>query len=366
MITEWIRDDLPAPLSNVGPLGVMYWQYLLVPWVFLFALGLATLTTAIIGRITLRLTKLTHAKWDDLLVENLQGPARLLFTGLFGWVLLPLIEIHGPFEDKLIALMRMLMLLAGFWGLLRAVDIAHEATRASQWVTTRPAVLPVLVLANRIAKIAIGGIGVVTALQQLGYPVAGILAGLGVGGLAVALAAQKTLENFLGSVMLSVDQPLRVGALVNVEGVTGVVEAIGLRSTRIRTFARTIVTLPNGKLADAKIEDFAARERIQLNFTFGVLYSTSKAQLEAIIADVRAFLREHRVVFKDGVFVHFKELGQSSLDIEVNTWLVLGPDDDFRDQRQEILLTIMGIVETHGSGFAFPTRTIVIDKPVAA
>jgi MscS family membrane protein len=246
--------------------------------------------------------------------------------------------------------------------LVRAVDIGHGTLRGSQWVRERPATLPVFALLSRILKIAIFVLGTVTVLQQLGYPVAGILAGLGVGGLAVALAAQKTLENLLGSVMISIDQPLRVGDVVNVDGTTGTVEQIGLRSTQIRTFARTIVTIPNGKLADSKIENLAPRERIQLNFVIGIEYGATKDQVLAIIADLRQMLATQTHTYKDGCFVHLQDLGDSALKIELNTWFVLPDDVDFRDLKQAVLLDVMAIVEKHGAALAFPTQTVQLKK----
>src|SRR5690606_10832654 len=119
-------------------------------------------------------------------------------------------------------------------------------------------------------------------IAQFGYPVATILAGLGIGGIAVALGAQKSLEHFFGSVSIGVDQPFRVGDWVNVGGAEGEIEAIGLRSTRIRTMDRTVISIPNGQLAESRTENFATRERIRLRAIIGVEYGTSAAKMRLL------------------------------------------------------------------------------------
>lgn len=362
MLNEWAKSALPEIFTKKVALELSLWQMIAVPAVVVVAYLASRMLSAVTTRVALRLSKLTTAKWDDILVERMASPARLFFTGVFGIVLFPLLDTHSTVLATLVTLMRMLMLVAGFWGLLRAVDIGYSSLRSSPWAAHRPAALPVFGLLSRVLKIAIFVLAVVTVLQQLGYPVAGILAGLGVGGLAVALAAQKTLENLLGSVMISIDQPLRVGDVVTVDGTTGTVEQIGLRSTQIRTFARTIVTIPNGKLADSKIENLAPRERIQLTFTVGLTYATTKAQLVAVIGDLKSLLAEHTHTYKDGCFVHMRELGESAIVLELNTWFELPEGVDFRDVRQAVLLDTLAIIEKHGAALAYPTRTILLDK----
>ncbi|MCC6810551.1 MAG: mechanosensitive ion channel family protein [Deltaproteobacteria bacterium] len=362
MLSHWARDTLPSVFVTVHLFDLELWQVLTLPVMLLASYLVARVASKLFTRVALRLSVLTTAKWDDLLVENLASPLRLFFTGVFALLLLPTLDAHTRAMATLTEILRITMLVAGFWAVLRAVDIGHESLRTSLWVKARPATLPVFALVRRILKIAIFVLGVVTVLQQLGYPIAGILAGLGVGGLAVALAAQKTLENLLGSVMLSIDQPFRVGDTVLVDGTLGTVESIGLRSTQIRTAARTLVTIPNGKLADSKIENLAPRERLQLVFTLGLNYATTRAQLEAIIDGVRALLADHPHTFKDGIFVHLRDLGDSALVLEVNTWFTLPDDVDFREVKQGVLLGALAIVAAQGATLAYPTRTIVSAK----
>jgi MscS family membrane protein len=198
----------------------------------------------------------------------------------------------------------------------------------------------------------------VAVLSALGYPVASLLAGLGLGGLALALAAQKTVENLFGAFSISVDQPFRAGDFVRIDDFVGTVEQIGLRSTRIRTLDRTLISIPNGKLADMRLESFAVRDRIRLAATIGVDCRTTAAQLQTIIAEFERVLCAHPMVWPDAVIVFFSRFGESSLDIDVMAWFQTPDWNEFQAIRQQILLSFMRIVEDAGSAFAFPTRTV--------
>jgi MscS family membrane protein len=226
------------------------------------------------------------------------------------------------------------------------------------WAQSNPASRSLLQLGSRAVKVATAVIAVIAVVSQLGYPVASLLAGLGIGGLAVALAAQKTLENVLGAFAIGFDQPFREGDFVRVEDVTGTVEDIGLRSTRIRTLDRTVVTIPNGRLADMRLESFAPRDRLRLACTLGIEYGATAAQMRALVAGVEGALRGHPKVWPGGITVRFKELAASSLDIEVAAWFQTSDWAEFLLIRQELLLQFMAIVEGAGCSFAFPTRTV--------
>jgi len=198
----------------------------------------------------------------------------------------------------------------------------------------------------------------VAALSELGYPVASLLAGLGLGGLAFALAAQKTVENLFGALSIGLDQPIREGDFVKVEEMVGTVEAIGLRSTRIRTLDRTLVSIPNGRLADMRLETFAARDRIRLACELGLVYETTEGQMREVLAGLEAVLRAHPLIWPDAVVVRFKQFGAFSLDIEIMAWFRTSDWGQFQGIRQEVLLQFMGVVQAAGTSMAFPTQTL--------
>ena len=201
-----------------------------------------------------------------------------------------------------------------------------------------------------------------TTLGLLGYPVATVLAGLGIGGIALAFGAQKTIENLFGSIALAADQPFRVGDFVKVEDFTGNVERIGMRSTQIRTLDRTVVTLPNGKLSEMRIEDFGSRDRIRFATTVGLPYGTTEKQVRQVVEGIEKLLRGMPRVWPDVVVARLAAFSPSSLDVEVLCWFATTDFDEFRRLRQDALLGILRIVEEAGTSIAFPTRTVVVAR----
>jgi MscS family membrane protein len=231
------------------------------------------------------------------------------------------------------------------------------------WAKDNPSARSLLSVTRNLGKVLVGLGGFVATLAALGYPVATVLAGLGIGGIALAFGAQKTIENLFGSVALAADQPFRVGDLVKVEDFTGNVERIGMRSTQIRTMDRTLISLPNGKLADMRIEDFASRDRIRLAATVGLVYGTTEAQVRRVVGEIEAMLRRMPKVWPDVVVSRLVAFSPSSLDVEVLCWFETSDFAEFRDLRQEALLAILRIVEEAGTSFAYPTRTVHLAKP---
>ena len=153
---------------------------------------------------------------------------------------------------------------------------------------------------------------------------------------------------------------------MKIEDFVGNVERIGMRSTQIRTLDRTLVSIPNGMLADMRVEDYASRDRIRLSCTIGVVYGTTRTQIESILAGMEQVLRAHPLIWPDTVVARFAGFGDSTLEIEVMAWFRTSDFNVFRDCRQEVLFGFMRVVEEAGSSFAFPTRTVhVVGAPPA-
>lgn len=354
---RWLFEVLPEPLLRPGPFDILYWQYLALPLIFVLAwvVGrvLAFVTRKLIGKLVAR----TASKWDDVLVEKIGAPLTLAW-GLGAFALfVQRLGLYEPAHDTVDKAIRAGFLVALFWSGLRAIDVTKgyfmEATTPG-YASAR-SLVP---LASQIGKVIVLAAAAVTILSELGYPVASLIAGLGIGGVALALAAQKTVENLFGSVSIGVDQPFRIGDFVKVEDVVGTVEAIGLRSTRIRTLDRTLVTIPNGKLADMRIESYTARDRFRMHAVIGLVYGTTAAQLRRVVADLEAVLRAEPTFFKDGFMIVVKGFGASSIDVEVMAWFETESWDKFVLVRQDVLLRFIEVVEKNGTSFAFPTQTV--------
>jgi MscS family membrane protein len=221
----------------------------------------------------------------------------------------------------------------------------------------------------RLAARIVGSVAVIAILfsvsSQLGAPLYGIVAGLGVGGIAIALAAQNTIEHFIGSLNLFADRPVRVGDFCRYgEDPTadwqriGFVESIGLRSTRIRGIDNAVTTIPNGDFSKMHLVNYSLRSRVVLSTVLGLRYETSDDQLRFVLAALRDMLLAHPRVVDDDPRVRFAGFGDSALNVEIRVNINTTDPNEFRAIREDIFLRVMKIVKDAGTGFAFPSRTV--------
>ena len=187
-----------------------------------------------------------------------------------------------------------------------------------------------------------------------------LVAGLGIGGLAIALAAKESLENLLGSFTIFADKPFVVGDMVKVGNTQGIIEKVGFRSTRIRTLDRSYVTLPNKMIVDSEVDNLTERNTRRVNFNLGILYSTPAENIKLIIKDISAYIKEHPATLED-CYVRFAEFGDSSINIMILYFIDGNDFENFVSVREDINFKIMEIVKQHGSGFAFPSRTVYME-----
>jgi MscS family membrane protein len=200
--------------------------------------------------------------------------------------------------------------------------------------------------------------GLLFTLDHFGMNLTATLAGLGVGGIAVALAAQKTLENVIAGVSLIVDQAVRVGDVLNLGDIQGTVEEVGLRSTRIRTVDRTVVSLPNGQIANMRLETLSVRDRFLFHPVVSLHYDTTPVQLRSFSAGVRTLLSEHASVDSRSVRVRFVRFGTSSRDVDIFAYVFADEGNKFLEVQEELLYGIMDIVQKAGAAIALPSQSV--------
>ncbi|MBO4349987.1 MAG: mechanosensitive ion channel family protein [Proteobacteria bacterium] len=205
-------------------------------------------------------------------------------------------------------------------------------------------------------------IGVLFVAQNMGYSISSLLAGLGLGGAAIALASKDTLSNVFGSFVILFDQPFDIGDWVTIDGISGTVEDISMRSTKIRTFDDTVVVIPNQLLTTTKI-DRRGKVKTKMDCNFGVLYSTTVDQLRTIVTNIENYIETHPDEFiTNKHYVHFNEFGAASLNVTVVAYTNQTKYKEHVKLKQEFMFAIMNIVREAGTEFAFPTQTLDFPK----
>ncbi len=215
----------------------------------------------------------------------------------------------------------------------------------------------------RITKAFVVVVGGVAILQEWGINVSALLASLGIGGLAFALAAKDTAANLFGGITVLIDKSMKVGDWVKIGDVEGIVEDIGLRTSKIRSFEKSLIIIPNQILANQSLENFSRRNVRRIKMTIGVTYSTTREQMVNILRDIREMLKNHPGIAKDQLLmVYFTDFGDSSLDIFIYCFTNTAVWQEYLAIREDVNLKIMEIIEKHGASFAFPSRSIYIEQ----
>jgi MscS family membrane protein len=357
---RWLLDHLPKSLLGFGPHELRWWQWL--------ALGPLLVSGWLIGFAITRLSRialrrvLNEASAEAM--RRLRGPATLAWMVIACYALLPWLGLYEPGELFVQRGLSAALLVAFFWALWRAVELSQHTVSSSNWAKNSLTAHSLLMLGARLGKFAVAAFAFVAVLAELGYPVTSIITGLGIGGVALALAAQKTVENLFGAFSLAVDQPFREGDVIQVDSISGTVEAIGLRSTRIRTVDRTLITIPNGKLADMRIETVSARERIRFYSVLGLVHAASP-KMPQILAEIESTLRQEAALAKDTISVRLSAVTDSALNIEIAAMCQTTDYNQFMDLRQALLLRIVEVVEKAGGKLAHPVRSLELSQSAA-
>ncbi len=219
-------------------------------------------------------------------------------------------------------------------------------------------------IASGAVKFLLIAIGILVIAQNMGYSISSLLAGLGLGGAALALASKDTLANMFGALVVFFDKPFEIGDWVEINGVEGEVEEIRLRVTLIRTFDNTLVTMPNSVLSSTNINNWEARRFRKLDAGFGLLYSTKAEQIIQIVDKIKAYIAAHPETFGPSYYVNFDGFGESSFNIRVEAFTHNEGRAKHLADKQMFMLEIVRIVEEAGTGFAFPTRTLDVPSNV--
>jgi MscS family membrane protein len=354
----WLIEHMPQPLQHMGPYHIRRWQWLaLAPLVIgglLLGFGVTRLARAAVHFVLKR---------DPEKLHKLRGPTALGTSVAIWYACLPSLGLYEQADLEIRRWFSAGLILAIFWALWRTVELSQRGVGASHWARQSLSAHSLLLLGARLAKFVVAAVAFIVALAELGYHATTIITGLGIGGIALALAAQKTVENLFGAFSLAIDQPFREGDTITVDTISGTVEAIGLRSTRIRTADRTLISIPNGKLADMRVETVNRQDRLRFYCVVGVSHAALQ-QLTKVLSNIDTLLRAERLIDKNSISTHFVGLTDSAMNLEIAAMVDTTDGNAFANLRQELLLGIVGVVERAGCSLAHPVRSVELSDAV--
>lgn len=356
----WLANWLEQfPWLQVKWLGNPLWQYVAALLYIVVAFYASKLVDFIFRVQLKKLTAKTKSTWDDLLVDLVRGPVKLitfvilLHLGLrvFAWPEWAASFISNGLKIVVAAsityvAIKFVDLGMGVWR--KRMEAADDAILDSQ-------LFPIL---SKSAKVFVVVVAALVTTQNLGMNVTGLLASLSIGGLAVGLAAQDTLSNIFGAVALLADKPFRVGDRIQIDSIDGSVEAIGLRSTRIRNLDGHLVTVPNRTMANANLTNVSKRPNIKTVMNVGVTYDTPAEKIERAIQIIEEIYRPHPKTAD--LIISFNKFESSSLNILVVHWWDSTDFKEYLLQFQKLNIELKRRFDAEGISFAFPSQTVYL------
>ena len=357
----WMEAYFPPWLKEQS-LFLKNWQWMGL----LLGVLIGFLLKLLVGILTVfyqRLLRSREQNWKKELLEQLRKPLTLLVMALFWYVWIRYLELEGPAFGIINGLIQIVFGVAATWAVYRCIDVPGLFFKQKAEKTESTLDDQLIPFLEKTLKLIVILLGSLMILQNMGINVFSLVAGLGLGGLAFALAAKDTAANLFGSIMILVDKPFKVGDWVLVEGMEGTIEEIGFRSTRLRTFYNSLVTIPNANMAKAQIDNMGQRIYRRTSTHLHITYDTPKAKMESFIEGVRQIIQKHPATRKDYYNVYLSDFGESSLKImlyfffQANTW----PEE--LKYKQEVYFEIVDLARHLGIEFAYPTKTIHLSKP---
>ncbi len=356
-----VETHLPRALVRHEFLGMPLWQWLAILIAIPAAIALGRLAVLV-----LRLPWYFWARYRQHAIAQawrmFSRPLWLVLAALIHEILvsylrIPVLQRHRYQQTAGI------VAVAGFsWLVWRVLREVLRNVRERAVLSGRTGTGSLMILGERVLKMVIVVAALFAILSTMGFNLSTALAGLGIGGIAIAFAAQKTLENLFAGVSVLSDEVIRVGDVCKIGDRVGTVEDISLRSTRLRTPDRTELSIPNGALASMNVENLSRRDKILFNARLSLRYETSPDQVRYVLAQLRRLLYEHPKVETEGARSRLVSFDESAMTIEIFAYVLTRDFSEFLAIREDLLLRIMDIVDAAGTGFAFPSQTVYLGR----
>lgn len=360
--TDKLMNILPK-LGTRKFLGMHTWQYIGILLLIAICVIVHKLLSWLFDWIIFQLLKKKGG--NNIAHEYIIPVARpfsLLVIVAIVVILVPTLQLPITFNHYLIILLKALFPLFGTIVVYKVVDILGEYMRKQALKTDTTMDDQIVPIVKRILKIFVVLIGFLLILDKLHFDITALLAGISIGGLAFALAAQDTIKNFFGSLMILFDKPFQIGDWVTAGDIDGSVEEVGFRSTRIRTFRSSLITVPNGKLADMAVDNHGMRKYRRFYTTIRVTYDTPIYLLEAFTKGLKRIVDEHPHTSKESYHIYFNELSEYSLNIMFYVFLDVPTWGEELRCKEEILLSTTKLAKELGINFAIPAQTLNMEN----
>lgn len=358
---------LPSVLKEqkLGNVPIGHWAVIII--MALLSYLLSRLIIFVIAFVVQKLWKKAASEEGEGIINAFSLPVHMYLTVILFVALTQRLGISIVVRQRFSIIIITIGVVAFLILLWRMTDFISMYTRSRMTRRGRISAVSAILFLRRTTKVAIVFIGIIAVLGIIGIDVTAGIAALGIGGIALALGAQKTMENFVGSVSLIADQPLRIGDYCRVDDIKGTVESIGMRSTTLRTSARTIVTIPNGQLSASKIENFAHRDRFLFNPIFNFRMETTPDQIRYLLVELRSLLFSHPAILHSPPNVRFTGITADALKVEIFAYIEAVNFETSQEVQEDILLRMLDIIENSGTSLAYPSQTLYMarDTPIS-
>lgn len=350
-ITNWVTG-----IFNIENLT----HVLIALLIFLVFLLLRKVFTRYIFTWLQKLTSRTTSELDDKLLLAGEKPARVLFVilGLYLALLyLPLSPALDVFFSRVFRSLLVILIAWGFYDLCGRNSLLSEELKDKLNMDTM-----LIHFFSNVARFIIIALAIVIVAQEWNYDVNGFIAGLGLGGLAFALAAKDALANIFGGIVIIMEKPFIIGDWIAVPGVEGVVESISFRSTKIRSFSQALITIPNSTLASEAITNHSRMGKRRISFSLGIAPETRGSKLETCVQRIKQMLVKHPGIHPETILVYFESFGDHSLNIFIYCFTSTTIWSEYLEVKQDVNLKIMAILEGEGVSIAIPSRSIKLEN----
>lgn len=304
----------------------------------------------------------TKTTIDDEMLQTIKSPVEFAFVVLGIKFAIDILGLKGEWEIFTAHIVASLFAFCIFWGIYNIIQPLTKIIHTFSDKFGKELSEDVSNFLIKSLRFFIIAIGAMTIFQEWGYNVSGFLASLGLVGMALALAAKETAANLFGSLVIFTDKPFKVGEWIKTPEVEGIVENIGIRSTKVRTFAQALVTVPNAVLANSAILNWSRMGKRRINMQLGLTYSTTTSQVEKIVSDIKQMLENHPDIDQDVIHIYFTDFKDSSLGIFCYYFTKSTDWGEYMRVREDTNFKIMKIVEDNDAGFAFPSRSLYIEN----